>query len=111
MKLNEKLKKKLLTYNRAQRNEEKALVYFFNNLVKCESTKASYLKKMFLDVFHFNEEYASINNLNPDRIINVKIIYKIINAHPESYQYLEKILSEDSNSFLNEGNSEIFNGN
>lgn len=111
MKLNEKFKKKLLNYNRAQRNEEKALVYLFNNLVKCETTKASYLRKIFLDLFHFNEEYATVNNINPEKIVNIKIIFKIINAHPENYENFEAIISEDHNSLINDKNSEIINGN
>lgn len=111
LKLNEKFKKKLLINNKAQRSEEKALLYFFNNLVKCEITKASYLKKMFLDVFHYNEEFASSNNINPEKIINLKIILKIINAHPETYANFEAILSKDLKSVLKDKNSEILNGN
>lgn len=61
-------------------------------------------------MFHFNEEFASKNNINPEKIVNIKIIFKLINAHPDNYNIFEKILFEDTNSMLNENFSDLFNG-
>jgi len=99
----------LLTFNRTERNEEKALVYFNNNSVKCSAPKTSYSKKMFLEIFYFIENYASVHNINPDKILTYKIIFKLVNAYPETYNLFETIISEDLNSLLNEKETSIFN--
>ncbi len=57
---------------------------------------------MFLDLFYYNENFALSNNVNPDKLINIKLIYKLVITHPETYESFNKILREENSSFLNE---------
>lgn len=103
VKLNQKLFQRFMNTSRIQRNESRAIQYLHSNLVKFEASKANILKKVFLGVIKYNENFAFKHNINPEKILNLKTLFRLIIAHPENFEVMNEILNEDTNCILNKG--------
>lgn len=94
--------KKIALLDKIQRNEERALDYFYGNLVKCEVKDLDLLRKIFLGVLKINEKYSDKLNIDKDFIMSYKTIFRLALADSYDIEEIEKILQiEDDTIFTN----------
>jgi hypothetical protein len=104
--LNLKLFKRFILLSKIQRNEEKAIKFFFGNLVKCESKNSNYLKEKFINIFRFNENLSLSLNINSFKIMNLKTIYRLTLIQKITKEELIENLSKDKFNIFSKKNSE-----
>jgi cobalt/nickel-transporting P-type ATPase D len=90
--MNEKLEKKYSHSSRLKRLENKGLNFLTMNLTNFENEKIEMIKSVFLELLRFNEDYAKEKNINSDKLLNFKIIYKISVRLPKDREEFIKIL-------------------
>lgn len=105
--LNSKLIQKLILLSKKEKNEENALKYFTGNLVKCESKNSNYLKKKFLNFFKFNENISSSLNINSDKIMSNKTIFRLTSMQKINKEELKEILEKDKYSIFRENDTNL----
>jgi len=99
--------KKVVLQNKIQRNEERALDYFYGNLVKCEVKDLNLLKKIFLGIIKLNEKYSEKLNIEEYKIMSYKTIFRLALADSYDIEEIEKILeNEDGTIFYTYFNSD-----
>ena len=92
---------KIYKLSKREKNYTQAVDYMISNMTKCDVELYDTIKNLFCEIYQKTDDYSKSNNINSDKMLNLKTIYKICNQLPKTKEdIMTTILLKTSNEHI-----------